>query len=395
MKLSYITIPDEYKVMQMQFLYQDTRLFSLKTKVDMSDDDFDYDAHIDDLWFYKGILSYHADTETAVAYYFEQKKVFELGTNCGSAPVLFYAACSEDYSKVFFYKRDLVKGSSTLVHTLDTCLLDIEPLTAPLHLSHMYTLNERYALISYMVTGRKVRYERYDALLDSLTGECIYFTADKIWSYMECMLPYHYSGKDYVWIKTGEHMIHERRMDWLKNEREPEDIILIEVEKLITMALQNQLDFAPFILHSSQPNEAFTDYIAVDGQIILLIEQFDTEYSVLITYDIDQQAIDRIAQHRVYDRIYPKQGKLYAREQTDHSSILYDLQTGNPICEVPDPKQIIALCEQGVLTTNTRLGNEDNTVYLHTDQEMTIFAEGHYFMDYEQELMLLIQDEVQ
>ncbi|WP_046212465.1 hypothetical protein [Paenibacillus wulumuqiensis] len=395
MQRYYITIPDEYQLLPSVSLSGDICLFSMRTRVDMSDDDFNFDAHMDDLLFDKGMLTYNTRTNTAAIYYFEQKRVFSLSESCSRAPVVFYASCSEDYRLVYFYKRDLITGISNLVHTLDTRLLDIDPLTAPLALHDFYTLNERYALISYMAPGRKTRYERYDALLDSLTGELVYFTANEMLRYMECMQPYDYAGQDYLWIKTGEHMVHERKQDWIKGEQEPEEIILAEVEQFIAMVLHHRIDLTPFVLHSSQPNEAFTDYITVDGKIIVLIEQFDSKDSALLIHDIRQQTTDRIAQPRIYNRIYHKQGRLYAREQMEQSNILYDLQTGSIVFDIAEPQQIIALCEQGVLTTDMRLDNEDNTIYLHTDHKTTVFVEGHYFINYEQDFILFINGEEQ
>lgn len=387
MNICTIQISQAYDISNMDFQYDTTQLFSIKRYVDMSSDDFDFDKHVEDILLYKGILSCDFSSGIVETYYFEQRNVLHLSTSSNTG-TLFYIAYSDDYKTLFGYKRDLALQTNQLVFTEVIEGSGKRSIDSVWSLHHFYSLNKDIAFISYQLPDEQRVY--HYALIDAVQQTFIPITLNDRIRNIEWMTGFSSGGTEYLILKIGEHMVHERRYDWEYNRDEAEEIIVMKVEEFVAKVQANVWDWSAYTVLSSKRNEAFVDLTIIDQQLMILVERFDSADSILLTYDVEQRTTDYTVYPRVYNRLYHLHHTLYAAHLSDIYTQLYNLQTGEMIQEIPPPQKVIAIIEEGLLTADVYLGNEDKTIYIYNDQGCKVWVGNHYFADIEHRFILNI-----
>jgi hypothetical protein len=388
MRTVTINMPKEYEYRQLHFMYQTMQLFTIKKYVDMSPDDFDFDLHIEDLFLYKGILSCDAQTGEVSTYYFPQYKVLNLSSSQNTS-TLFYLAYSDDYRMLYCYKRDLEAEVDQLVFTRDISDAYEPSINRVWSVHHFYSLNERYALIAYLLPGQQRGYNY--ALIDALEQTMIPFVPNDMIRNIDCIMGFNCNGTEYLLIKTGEHMVHERKIDWEYNRPEVEQLIVIAVDEFISNVQSSNIDLSDFVIYSSQSHEAFADLLILDQQLIILVERFDTEDSLVMLYTVDNRKTEYISYPHVYNKLYHLNQIFYATRKSDTSTRLYKLHTGEQIAEILQPQGVVTMIEEGIVTIDQRLGSEDRQFYIYNDQGCTLWTEDCAWIDYEQRFILKIK----
>lgn len=385
MRTVTITMPIEYEIRAMQFMYETMQLFAIKKYVDMSPDDFD--LHAEDLFLYKGILSCDSKSGEVSTYYFPQSKVATLSSSANTH-TLFYLAYSDDYRMLYCYKRDLEAEVDQLVFTKDISGTYEPSINRIWSVHHFYSLNERYALISYLLPDQQRGYNY--ALIDALEQTIVPFVPGDMIRNIETIMGFNCNGIEYLLIKTGEHMVHERKIDWEYNRPEVEQLIVIAVDTFIAKVQANDTDLSEYVIFSSQSHEAFADLLIMDQQVIILVERFDTADSLVMIYTVDNQNKEYISYPHVYNKLYDLNQIFYATRKSDTSTRLYKLHTGEQIAEIMQPQGVITMIEEGIVTTDHRLGNEDHRLYLYHNHESTLWVEHYAWIDYKQRFLLNI-----
>lgn len=387
MRTVTITMPIEYEIRAMQFTYQTMQLFAITKYVDMSPDDFDFDLHAEDLFLYKGILSCDSKSGEVSTYYFPQSKVATLSSSANTH-TLFYLAYSDDYRMLYCYKRDLEAEVDQLVFTKDISGTYEPSINRIWSVHHFYSLNERYALISYLLPDQQRGYNY--ALIDAVEQTIVPFVPGDMIRNIETIMGFNCNGIEYLLIKTGEHMVHERKIDWEYKRPEVEQLIVIAVDTFIAKVQANDTDLSDHIIFSSQSHEAFADLLIMDQQVIILVERFDTADSLVMIYTVDNQNKEYISYPHVYNKLYDLNQIFYATRKSDTSTRLYKLHTGEQIAEIMQPQGVITMIEEGIVTTDHRLGNEDHRLYLYHNHESTLWVEHYAWIDYKQRFLLNI-----
>lgn len=387
MRTVTITMPIEYEIRAMQFMYETMQLFAIKKYVDMSPDDFDFDLHVEDLFLYKGILSCDSKSGEVSTYYFPQSKVATLSSSANTH-TLFYLAYSDDYRMLYCYKRDLEAEVDQLVFTKDISGTYEPSINRIWSVHHFYSLNERYALISYLLPDQQRGYNY--ALIDAVEQTIVPFVPGDMIRNIETIMGFNCNGIEYLLIKTGEHMVHERKIDWEYNRPEVEQLIVIAVDTFIAKVQANDTDLSEYVIFSSQSHEAFADLLIMDQQVIILVERFDTANSLVMIYTVDNQNKEYISYPHVYNKLYDLNQIFYATCTLDTSTRLYKLHTGEQIAEIMQPQGVITMIEEGIVTTDHRLGNEDHRLYLYHNHESTLWVEHYAWIDYKQRFLLNI-----
>lgn len=387
MRTVTITMPIEYEIRAMQFMYETMQLFAIKKYVDMSPDDFDFDLHAEDLFLYKGILSCDSKSGEVSTYYFPQSKVATLSSSANTH-TLFYLAYSDDYRMLYCYKRDLEAEVDQLVFTKDISGTYEPSINRIWSVHHFYSLNERYALISYLLPDQQRGYNY--ALIDAVEQTIVPFVPGDMIRNIETIMGFNCNGIEYLLIKTGEHMVHERKIDWEYNRPEVEQLIVIAVDTFIAKVQANDTDLSEYMIFSSQSHEAFADLLIMDQQVIILVERFDTADSLVMIYTVDNQNKEYISYPHVYNKLYDLNQIFYATRTSDTSTRLYKLHTGEQIAEIMQPQGVITMIEEGIVTTDRRLGNEDHRLYLYHNHESTLWVEHYAWIDYKQRFLLNI-----
>lgn len=387
MRTVTITMPIEYEIRAMLFMYETMQLFAIKKYVDMSPDDFDFDLHVEDLFLYKGILSCDSKSGEVSTYYFPQSKVATLSSSANTH-TLFYLAYSDDYRMLYCYKRDLQAEVDQLVFTKDISGTYEPSINHIWSVHHFYSLNERYALISYLLPDQQRGYNY--ALIDAVEQTIAPFVPGDMIRNIETIMGFNYNGIEYLLIKTGEHMVHERKIDWEYNRPEVEQLIVIAVDTFIAKVQANDTDLSDHIIFSSQSHEAFADLLIMDQQVIVLVERFDTADSLVMIYTVDNQNKEYISYPHVYNRLYEFNHIFYATRISDTSTRLYKLHTGEQIAEIMQPQGVVTIIEEGMVTIDRRLGSEDRQLYIYNDQGSTLWIKDCMWIDYKQRFILNI-----
>ncbi|MGV7118966.1 hypothetical protein [Paenibacillus kyungheensis] len=386
------TMSPEYEIRHIQFMYQTRQLFAIKKYVDMSPDDFDFDLHSEDLFLYKGILSCDARTGEVSTYYFPQSKVATL-SNSANTHTLFYLAYSDDYNRLYCYKRDLEAEVDQLVFTKDIRGAYEPSINRIWSVHHFYSLNKRYALISYLLPDQERGF--HYALIDAVEQNITPFVPGDTIRNIESIMGFNCNGIEYLLIKTGEHMVHERKIDWEYNRPEVEQLIVIAVDEFIAKVQANDTDLSDHIIFSSQSHEAFADLIILDHQLVILVERFDTADSLVMIYTVDNQNKEYISYPHVYNKLYHLNHIFYATHTSDMSTRLYKLSTGEQIAEILQPQGIVTMIEEGIVTIDQRLGSEDRQLYIYNDQGYTLWTEDCAWIDYKQQFIFKIKQSEQ
>lgn len=394
MKISYIKSCGKYDIAIRDYVYDNIRLFSMRNQidelqVDTSLDDFDPSDYLEDTFFYEGIIIHDSSLDQECIQLFQEKKVFNL-SNGHHNTILFYLSYSNDYNQIYFYKKNIMKlNEDHLILTLDVNLESISAEQFAFSVKNFYTLNERYAIISYHFANQ--RYYQH-ALIDSLTGQLLPINSEKMLSDMDYITGFINHGKNYLLIKTGEYMVEERNRLWRNNEENEEGIYIIELDEFIIRCKNNDLNSDYFNIFFSLKNQAIRDINILNGKVTILIEEFDLENSSLITYDTFEKKIEKNVYSELYNRIYNSNEKLYVTTQSDILTSVYDLQTNTKIKEIYQPQNILAFFETGILTKDMRLGDEDKKLYINTEKESKLLIEGNYFIDIERNVIVIIDE---
>ena len=387
MRTSTITMPIDYEIRATQFMYETMQLFAIKKYVDMSPDDFDFDQHMEDLFLYKGILSCDAQTGEVSTYYFPQFKVAELSSSANTY-TLFYLAYSDDYRMLYCYQRDLKAKIDRLVFTKEIHTAYEPSINHIWSVQHFYSLNKRYALISYLLPDQQRGYNY--ALIDAVEQTINPFVPGDIIPNIETIMGFNCKGTEYLLIKTGEHMVHERKIDWEYNRPEVEQLIVIAVDEFIAKVQANDTDLSEYVIFSSQSHEAFADLLILDQQVIVLVERFDTADSLIMIYTVDNQNKEYISYPHVYNKLYHLNHIFYAIHRSDISTRVYKLHTGEQIAEIMQPQEVVTMIEEGIVTIDQRLGSEDRQLSIYNDQGCTLWIDDCEWIDYKQRFILNI-----
>ncbi len=393
MQVSDLKVDADFKMTMLDCVYEDIRVFALNTKVDDTAEDFDLDEHMEDYLFYRGVMSHDARTNEVQTYMFSEPNVFRIseGRHVGA---FFYLTCSEDGRVTHGYRRDFMNGKSEYVVSWDRSEVQQEMDSYPgswidtLAVSRFYTLDEYHALVAFHLTGeRSLRF----ALMDVVQKTWTEIELPAFFNGMESMTNYSVYDQTWVFIKIGESMPHERQQIWMTGgEQMPEQCMIIKMDRLIEMLKQGERNFAEYIFFSSQPHQALLDMVWRDGKAELLIRDFLTGSSVMVKYDCQHGKTIQHGLDDAYDRLYVSDHSLYAVQEEEGKTKLVQLDDHTERQLHTGSRRIIAIVDEGVLTTDMTMLAEDEAIYIHKyDQpEAKVLVHAPCFVDNERQLIL-------
>lgn len=385
MRIIHLMGFEKYDVLQKEFMYGNTRLYSLNKKLAPSD--YDEIENINEYLFYNGIILHDSNLDQMEVHYFKESRVFHLSNN-GASTTLFYLTYNSEYTTVSCYKLNCLEQKSYFVSTLNLETESGEDPSTSINVIRFIGINDRYAYISYSHPNSRFL---HSYIIDSLTGEWIAIDDNPLLNSVESMIILNYLNTKKILIKTGQYTENEKKRAYEMNEKADEHIILIEVDEFICGILNKNLNLELYIVLSASHNEAIELY-KNDKDFIVQINNFVDGNTKLETYNIHGIKVGSAFFPQLYQSVFFIENNIYATVRTKRSTKIYDLRTGLNIFEIMPPDTLYGFCENAIITQSFN-AEGDLRICQTSGSHSETLVEGNCLIDQERELIIVINRE--